>query len=381
MTAHPASPSRRQLLDVVAATALLAAAVLGVRGVVVELMWLLTHQRELPWSGLLAPALVVVGWGALANAGAQLLGRTSWRARGVAALVVLLAAGALVAERWQRFARPGGIFTWGYVGDREIGRFPFEGGSVQDVDVRGRRTQAHILPSGLRACGEPAPEGARRVALLGDSFVWGKGVDDAGTLCVAVKERLAGAAPGRFEVLNVGQPGANLGSYVDTLRFAVEAHHADVVTVGLLFPDDAQVVDVNGRAAMSRSPAYRLLASFLDPEVTSDALPVVLGDHASDLAVQAVLLEGLDRLAAEAHRLGVPVVVYLYGGQVLSLDVFERRLEALAATTPELRTLGAFRPPADVARGIEGDGHPTAEGNRWYAEQLVPAVLAAVEPR
>src|SRR5690606_19636736 len=132
-----------------------------------------------------------------------------------------------------------------YAPDREVGRFPYQGGSEVAYVVAGQRTVAEIEPSGLRRCGASVPEGDRVIALVGDSFVWGKGVPDEGTLCAHLARTLAERRPGEVRVINAGQPGANIFSYVDTLRFAVETHGATAATVGLLLPDDATVVDVN----------------------------------------------------------------------------------------------------------------------------------------
>src|SRR5690606_34313402 len=111
-----------------------------------------------------------------------------------------------------------------------------------------------------------------------------------------------------------------------------------------------------------------------------DGFPVLLGDHTSDLATQAVIEEGLDALAAAARDVDVPVLVYFYGAASLSQEHYVGYLRARAAGVPDLHVLGMFAPDDSVGAGIAGDGHPTAAGNAWYAERLADALLALPAP-
>jgi hypothetical protein len=86
-------------------------------------------------------------------------------------------------------------------------------------------TRPHVLytynSSGFRG---PEWSGTRepdttRIALIGDSFVFGSGVEAGDTLDRALAGRLSEVSPARrFEVLNLGVPGNNIASHVKLCR-------------------------------------------------------------------------------------------------------------------------------------------------------------------
>jgi len=83
------------------------------------------------------------------------------------------------------------------------------------------------------------PEGAVRVAVIGDSFVFGAGIDGGDTLAVKLDAELRRRFPdARVEVLNLGVPGNNLGSHVDLYEAATAQLDPDVVVLGLTLVND-----------------------------------------------------------------------------------------------------------------------------------------------
>src|SRR6185312_6778754 len=76
----------------------------------------------------------------------------------------------------------------------------------------------------------PRQPGVTRVALIGDSYVFGSGVDAGDTLDRALAATLQEIAPDRrFEVLNLGVPGDNIAGH--TRLYAIAAEHLDAGAV------------------------------------------------------------------------------------------------------------------------------------------------------
>lgn len=344
--------------------------VLAVREVLVQALWLfLTHQSQ-GWGAsmvaLVRFMLAVAVVNALALFARRRSGRDLWVGAALAAPVV----GALWSWNLQRHDRPGEFLTWGFTPDRVAGQFPYPSNSTQRFTVVGTTTESHIGPDGTRSCG-PQPVGAsHRVALIGDSFVFGKGVEDDGTLCWALRAALD--AEGRTDValFNVGQPGANTVSYANNLAFAVDTLGVDTAFVGLLVPDDSQPMDLNDHRRIVASPWFRAVGSALDPETLLAAMPPIFELSYSDFILQAVVADGIDRIVHAARARHVRLVLYFYGDRGLPLSWFVARAEAAAAGDPRITVLGELSPPPDRRPYIEGDGHPAAEGNAWFAEQL-----------
>ena len=82
------------------------------------------------------------------------------------------------------------------------------------------------------------PEGVRRIAVVGDSFVMGSGVALEDLFHTLLEESLAESYPGtRFQCLNFGVGGHNLADYYATVRHMVGAYEPDLVLVGLSMND------------------------------------------------------------------------------------------------------------------------------------------------
>ncbi|MFO8057538.1 MAG: SGNH/GDSL hydrolase family protein [bacterium] len=74
------------------------------------------------------------------------------------------------------------------------------------------------------------PEGTTRIVIVGDSIVFGQGVDEEKTLSCLIEELLARKEPGRsFQVINAGVRGYNSHDYVVLLKEKVLSLSPDLV--------------------------------------------------------------------------------------------------------------------------------------------------------
>lgn len=93
----------------------------------------------------------------------------------------------------------------------------------------------HTNSSGFRGTREYSilkPQGIKRVALLGDSFAFGFGVQDRETFAVSLEE-----ADRKLEVLNVGVPGYGMDQIYLSYREVAKKYNPDIVLIGI-FPED-----------------------------------------------------------------------------------------------------------------------------------------------
>ncbi len=93
----------------------------------------------------------------------------------------------------------------------------------------------HTNSAGFRGAREYAlqkPKGVIRIAALGDSFVFGFGVQDAETFPALLE-----ADGGGREVLNLGVPGYGIDQIYLSYREVARPYHPDIVLIGI-FPED-----------------------------------------------------------------------------------------------------------------------------------------------
>ncbi len=94
---------------------------------------------------------------------------------------------------------------------------------------------------------EPPPPrpGARRVLLVGDSYVLGDGIPTfEQTITAALQRKLDAAAPGAWQVMNAAMEGNGLYGYLRTVETLAPVLKPDVVVVGYLGDSDDQPFDV-----------------------------------------------------------------------------------------------------------------------------------------
>lgn len=212
------------------------------------------------------------------------------------------------------------------------------------------------------------PRGARRIVLIGDSYVFGIGVERSDTLAARLDEVLRARHPDRgFEVLNLGVPGDNVASHVDLYAEAARRLAPDDVIVCLTLPNDLSRWDIQVQQRDAGRVSTLSFAAF------------VLGRPAltffdSALLEQRVTPAGLAHLEAQLARLDA-IRQGASSRPRTRLFAFTRpdpQLDAALSAHPDLPMIpiGETK-PADF---IPGDGHPTAAGNRRFAGWIADAL-------
>jgi lysophospholipase L1-like esterase len=169
--------------------------------------------------------------------------------------------------------------------------------------------------------GELAPEkpaGELRVAVVGDSFVFGSLVGDAETLPAQLEELLEQRlGEGRVRVINLGVPGYQLRQLVQVLEQRVARLEPDLVLLDLYVNDTIPTADTyDGRAEdPDPPPATRagrwierlgLTSSAWPPSTPRERVQALIRRRSAlaDVLAEALFteLEGRDRRADHVHR-------------------------------------------------------------------------------
>ncbi|HEX9051130.1 MAG TPA: SGNH/GDSL hydrolase family protein [Anaeromyxobacter sp.] len=222
------------------------------------------------------------------------------------------------------------------------------------------------------------PEGALRVALVGDSFVYGSGVELDGTLSSRLAAELRRRAGGaRAEVLNLGVPGDNLASHVDLALAAAERLAPDAIVICLTLPNDLSRWDVQDAwRERSRPGAFAAARFLLGDGAAQAAWDLALLERRTTAEGLAHLRRQIARLAALRDRQGLRVLFFRYTPLEPAADA------ALREAWPGAAIVGP--PDFDPSDFIPGDGHPTAAGNARFAaalaEELAREGLVAAPP-
>ncbi|MFO0757629.1 MAG: SGNH/GDSL hydrolase family protein [Byssovorax sp.] len=244
--------------------------------------------------------------------------------------------------------------------------------TVADGSIHRRTILVPINSRGFRGpdfADHPAP-GTERVVLVGDSFVFGSGVEWEDTLGEQLRRVLAEKAPGRrFEVLNLGIPGDNLPSHVEVYDEAVRSLDPAVVLIGLTFPNDLSAYDDQPmRRTEVHTSSYQVVQWALGPafaRLAWGAGKIAIGYDAEALAV---LDHETARLRAMRASPNAPPLLFFsyFGGPPAIRTALE--------TVPGAQVVQ--NPPHDLRYWIPEDWHPTPAGNRAFAGSIADAILA-----
>jgi hypothetical protein len=210
-------------------------------------------------------------------------------------------------------------------------------------------------------------EGTRRIALIGDSYVFGIGVELGDTLSSALDAELAKRSPGRrVEIVNLGVPGSNLSSYVDVYE-AADRLALDVVVFCLTLPNDLSRWDSQvARRASARVGAFSA-ARFVFGDAAGTFWDLALLERTTTPAGLAHLDQQMSRLTAlRAASERRPELVF-YAFRDLP-GVVGARLGAV----PGARVVPEGESSAEDF--LPGDGHPTGEGNRRSARRIAEVI-------
>ncbi len=239
------------------------------------------------------------------------------------------------------------------------------------VSAERRELSYTINEHGFRGPGfSPGRQGdATRVALVGDSYVFGIGVEEQETLRAQLQRALEERAPRRrFEVLNLGIPGNNLASHVDLVGALQERLAVDEIIVGLTIPNDLSPWDLQ---AARRDQARPGLFSWACWWLGADAAAGLWGHR---LLHREVTQSGLDLLDRELRRL-----------EALRGEAPRATLRWFLFQGPEPRVEGYLRGtartalipplPQRAADYLPGDGHPSPTGNARFAAAIARALV------
>jgi hypothetical protein len=158
----------------------------------------------------------------------------------------------------------------------------------------------------------PKPPATVRIVAIGDSFTQGYGVNESEAYPQQLEALLGAWDPTRrYEVINLGVPGACPPDYLYNLREVGLAYHPDVVLVGLMandvgdidirhlgHPSALEVLQNLQNARLDHRPAWKRLPSLVWP-----ALYNFLGDRARPLKAELASSDtAVARVGAEADR-------------------------------------------------------------------------------
>ncbi len=224
--------------------------------------------------------------------------------------------------------------------------------------------------NGFRGAGfdEQRPSGRLRVALVGDSFIFGLGVEEDQTLKARVEEQLArrGLAD-KVEVLNLGIPGTNLATHIRMYSIALEVLKADVVVMGVFEDNDLSAWDVQDEIEQLPRVSPFSLGCYLFGERPAILLATVLS--------QTRTLAAFDRIADDLARIrekdGAPPLI------ILDYFTHRERVRERFTSLPNVSfipTATGGLPPREYH--IPNDGHPSVRGNEVFAGLVMEKLLA-----
>ncbi len=212
-----------------------------------------------------------------------------------------------------------------------------------------------------------SPDGMR-IAVVGDSCVWGSGLEYEDTLSQTLERWLvARFPPHRFEALNLGVPGNNLAAHVALLEGGVRRFSPQVAVLFITVGNDLIEWDFQTESLGSSRVSVFSLAAFILGQspvtvfhMAAAQTPRIDGDNPL-LESSAARLENI-----AARKNGPRIFAFLIGDQSShEIDSFIRkRLERL----PNIVTIGPlFLEETDL---LADKAHPSPEGSRRIAAQV-----------
>ncbi len=281
-----------------------------------------------------------------------------------------------------------------------------------------RASDAHAGPFATDAwpfrgrVGTPLPDWMPRVALVGDSCVYGVGLRPAETLAAQVAEALKdrGLPPDRVAVLNFGVTGYSTVQILALLREAIERVGPDAVVLypgawndqmaAILEPDHVMLERRKNPTAWQQVvQSSRILTSlqFFTESIPTEEIIAAweAGEPLRGWRVPAALLDANVRtMVALAGEHGAPTVVIVPHQPAITRTTYPRTLADADAVRAAAREAGATL--VDGPRVLTADGrsdddnfvdfvHPGAEAvarlAAAVAEAVAPALAEAVGTR
>jgi lysophospholipase L1-like esterase len=261
------------------------------------------------------------------------------------------------------------------------------------------RTNSH----GLRGPERPLERtvGRPRVAVVGDSVVWGFGIDQEDTIS-AWLERLASNSGSAIEAWNLGVVAYNTYNEKGEYARLAPLLRPDVTIVVVLFNDLQSRPEYFRITSVGTLADPRLHAPYPDglrPFLEKSALfhaaihlywsaaPPSRGGRASDLANLPNVLDQLEQIRRIASGVGSALIIAAMPSAVPEASRFGALAEALRRYCEQRHvafvdlsdTLG--RPPRHEYLLPSDPVHPTAQGAKLVAEALASRVIDVLKQR
>ncbi len=207
-----------------------------------------------------------------------------------------------------------------------------------------------------------------RVAVVGDSFVFGIGVNYDDSLRPQLGSELARRWPNRsFEILNLGIPGNNLASHVEMVELVTERLDPDVVILALTLANDLSAWDEQDARRDARRYGIYSFARFLIGDSVESLWALMFLERettAAGLDRFENQLQQLQRILERAtHR---PMLVFF------GFQPWDPPIAALLEKVPNALVVPNRTTTAEEF--IPGDGHPTGLGNQRSAAHIAKAL-------
>ena len=270
-----------------------------------------------------------------------------------------------------------------YVEALEVLSFePYDGGLYEEEHPHRPPIQVTLNRYGFRDHDwtDLPEEGVTRIALIGDSNVFGLGVDDEGLLDRLLEAELTRLDPGRrWEVLNLGVPGFGFLTYFTGAANAITHMGAQVAVVADMGFTDAEALD---RSELRRrvGPAwFSVLGRFFVPALLAEFSTRWADRHHPVTGAPGIDFPGRERLFQRLRQLnqvgaseGAAVVDWSQDCWMSSKLAENLPLEHVTYTTWPEELCDYFERPGWT---IPNDGHLTATANARVARDLAPLIL------
>ena len=246
------------------------------------------------------------------------------------------------------------------------------------------------------------PPGVRRIACIGDSFVYGWGVEDP-------QDRFTGRLQTKFdqrqahtvEVMNVAKPGWDTGQQIQPVKDMIEYYGADEILLGYVANDIENILPIADDFDPTEPPMCQFfntdsscLVEYLYYRLIVPRVPTVYSYHdwlGAGYASPELWQEQEERLQqmidyCRAHHVTLRVVLLPFlrtGGEKFDLAAVHAQvqsfLESLGVQVLDLLPLVQGRDPADLAVNA-ADAHPNEQAHALFADAIWRAFYAQDAP-